>query len=146
MASYDSRILMLRQVICFRKISFSCEIFKGIFKIFLENNALLFTYSWVLQLEYNIMKMFKCFSHISALVPIANQLVKRIRKYPHMHDSEYAEQRFGKASSMAPLVLPYVQGERRRIIYTISEYEPLLDSSNMTFSDWEHIAEDIRVR
>lgn len=62
-----------------------------------------------------------------------------------MHDSEYAELRFGKSSSMAPLVLPYVQGERRRIIYTISEYEPLLDSSNMSFSDWEHIAEDIKV-
>lgn len=60
--------------------------------------------------------------------------------------SEYADLRFGQASSMAHLVLPIVQGERRRIIYTISEYEPLLDSSNMSFSDWERIAVDIRVR
>ena len=63
-----------------------------------------------------------------------------------MHDEEYAIQRFGKAANMAPLVLPFVEGENRRIVYTISEYEPLLDSSNMTFSDWVRIAEDIRVR
>lgn len=81
-----------------------------------------------------------------ALEPIANQLVKRIRKYPHMHDEEYASRRFGKSSTMAPLVLPHVEGERRRIIYTITEYEPLLDSSNMTFTDWVKIAEDIQVR
>lgn len=47
---------------------------------------------------------------------------------------------------MAPLVLPHVEGEHRRIIYTITEYEPLLDSSNMTFQDWVKIAEDIKVR
>lgn len=62
-----------------------------------------------------------------------------------MHDEEFAQQRFGKAANMAPLVLPYVEGENRRIVYTISEYEPLLDSSNMTFSDWVRIAEDIKV-
>jgi len=78
-------------------------------------------------------------------VPIANQLVKKIRKYPHMHDEEYANHRFGTASAMAPLVLPHVEGEPRRIIYTITEYEPLLDSSNMTFHDWVKIAQDIKV-
>jgi 60kDa lysophospholipase len=60
--------------------------------------------------------------------------------------SEYASKRFGKTSTMAPLVLPYVEGEHRRIIYTITEYEPLLDSSNMTFQDWVKIAQDIKVR
>ncbi|CRK88968.1 CLUMA_CG002603, isoform A [Clunio marinus] len=79
----------------------------------------------------------------NVLEPIANQLLKRMRKYPHMHDEEYASKRFGKSSLMAPLVLPHVEGEHRRIIYTISEYEPLLDSSNMTFQDWMKIAEDI---
>lgn len=74
-----------------------------------------------------------------------NQLPKMLRKYPHMHDEALANQRFGKASTMAPLVLPHVQGEHRRIIYTITEYEPLLDSSNMTFTDWEKIAQDIKV-
>lgn len=46
---------------------------------------------------------------------------------------------------MAPLVLPHVEGEHRRILYTITEYEPLLDSSNMTFQDWMKIAQDIKV-
>lgn len=46
---------------------------------------------------------------------------------------------------MAPLVLPQVQGELRRIVYTISEYEPLLDSSNMAFKDWVKIAQDVKV-
>ncbi|XP_070508954.1 L-asparaginase isoform X1 [Chironomus tepperi] len=80
----------------------------------------------------------------NALAPIANQLVKRIRKHPQMYDEEYATQRFGKASTMAPLVLPHVQGEHRRIVYTVTEYEPLLDSSNMSFTDWMKIAQDIK--
>lgn len=46
---------------------------------------------------------------------------------------------------MAPLVLPHVEGEHRRIVYTISEYEPLLDSSNMAFKDWVKIAQDVKV-
>ncbi|XP_065363413.1 L-asparaginase-like [Calliphora vicina] len=44
---------------------------------------------------------------------------------------------------MAPLVLPYVQGESNRVIYQITEYTPLLDSSNMTMDDWARIATDI---
>lgn len=47
---------------------------------------------------------------------------------------------------MAPLVLPHVQGEHRRIIYTITEYEPLLDSANNTFQEWVKIAQDIKVK
>lgn len=53
-----------------------------------------------------------------------------------MHDEEYAQARFGKAVGFGPLVLPFVQDEARRIIYTIIEYDPLLDSSNMTIKDW----------
>lgn len=74
-----------------------------------------------------------------------NALQKTIRKYPHMHDEKYAQMRFGKVASFGPLVLPIVQGENRRVVYTITEYDPLLDSSNMTISDWVHIAEDIKV-
>lgn len=47
---------------------------------------------------------------------------------------------------MGPLVLPYVEGQRRRIIYTLTEYDPLLDSSNMSIDEWVRIAEDIKVR
>lgn len=73
-----------------------------------------------------------------------SQLTKRIRKYPHMHDEDYAISRFGNARKMAPLVLPYCEGEQRRILYQITEYDPLLDSSNMSIQDWTRIAEDIR--
>lgn len=61
-----------------------------------------------------------------------------------MHDEEYAKQRYGLSATMGPLVLPYVQGELRRVVYTISEYDPILDSSNMTMEDWVRIAEDIK--
>lgn len=62
-----------------------------------------------------------------------------------MHDEKYAQMRFGKAAGFGPLVLPYVQGENRRVVYTITEYDPLLDSSNMTITDWVRIADDIKV-
>lgn len=71
-------------------------------------------------------------------------LIQNIRKYPHMHDEEYAQDRFGRAG-LGPLVLPFVQDESRRIIYTIIEYDPLLDSSNMSIKDWVRIANDIKV-
>jgi len=38
-----------------------------------------------------------------ALVPVANAFVKNLRRYPQLHDREYAEKRFG---AMGPLVLP----------------------------------------
>lgn len=82
--------------------------------------------------------------YFPALAPLANALVKNIRRYPNMHDEEYAKQRYGLSATMGPLVLPYVQGELRRVVYTISEYDPILDSSNMTMEDWVRIAEDIK--
>lgn len=78
------------------------------------------------------------------LEPIPSALVRNIRKYPNMHDEPYAQKKFGSSAAMGPLVLPHVQGETRRIIYSITEYEPLLDSSNMTISSWTRIAEDIK--
>lgn len=72
-------------------------------------------------------------------------MVKNLRKYPHMYDEEYCAKRFGPAAAMGPLVLPYVEGQRRRIIYTLTEYDPLLDSSNMSIDEWVRIAEDIKV-
>ena len=41
-----------------------------------------------------------------------------------------------------PLVLPYTR-HHRRVCYSIMEYDPLLDSSNMTMDDWIQIAKDI---
>ncbi|XP_058808958.1 L-asparaginase 1-like isoform X2 [Phymastichus coffea] len=69
-----------------------------------------------------------------ALVPKPNTLVKNLRKYPNLHDKQYAEDRFGP---MGPLVLP-------RIIYNVLEYDPICDSSNMRMDDWICIAHDIK--
>lgn len=82
---------------------------------------------------------------LTVLAPIPNSLVRHIRKYPNIHDEDYAQRRFGAGASMAPLVLPYVQGETRRVLYQVTEYAPLLDSSNMTMNDWARIANDIYV-
>ena len=35
--------------------------------------------------------------------------------------------------------------EGRRITYSVSEYEPLLDSANMTVDDYGRLAKDIKV-
>lgn len=80
----------------------------------------------------------------NALEPRPNEFVRKIRQYPNMHDDAYASKRYGPAKNMAPLVLPFVEGEHRRILYQICEYEPLLDSSNMGVIDWVRIANDIK--
>lgn len=80
----------------------------------------------------------------NALEPRPNEFVRKIRQYPNMHDDAYAAKRYGPAKNMAPLVLPFVEGQHRRILYQISEYEPLLDSSNMGVADWARIATDIQ--
>ena len=41
---------------------------------------------------------------------------------------------------LLPLVLPHIP-DLRRVIYTIYEYDPLLDSSNMTMDDWIQVTE-----
>lgn len=81
---------------------------------------------------------------VSVLEPVPNAFVRNLRKYKNLHDEQYAQEKFGSAASMGPLVLPYVDGETRRIIYTINEYYPLLDSSNMSIADWIRIADDIK--
>ncbi|KAK7085265.1 hypothetical protein SK128_001339 [Halocaridina rubra] len=76
------------------------------------------------------------------LAPIPKELEMNIRRYPHMHDEAYAQKRFSSHSN-APLVLPDCK-EKRRVVYWVYEYDPLLDSSNMTMDDWIRIAKDIR--
>lgn len=46
---------------------------------------------------------------------------------------------------MKPYALPPIKGMRNRVVYWLVEYEPLLDSSDMTFDDWIRIARDIKV-
>lgn len=75
-----------------------------------------------------------------------NALERSIRKAIHLHDEKYATARFGAGNTAkAPLALPSLGPGSKRILYTIYEYEPLLDSSNMTMDDWINIAKDLRV-
>ncbi|XP_076360381.1 L-asparaginase 1-like isoform X2 [Tachypleus tridentatus] len=76
-------------------------------------------------------------------VPQYNVLESNLKKFPQLHDDSYAQENFPANSSKIPLVLPEI-GEPKRVVYTIFEYDPLLDSSNMTMDDWIHIALDIK--
>lgn len=42
-------------------------------------------------------------------------------------------------------VSPRLNKDNKRIIYSVLEYSPLLDSSNMTTDDWGRIGKDIEV-
>ena len=78
------------------------------------------------------------------LVPEPNAMEANIRKIVTMHDENYSRERFSdRVLGPLPLVLPNVPGHKR-VIYTIYEYDPLLDSSNMTMDDWIQIAKDVK--
>ena len=101
-----------------------------------------------------------------SLRPKANAMEKQVRKTCTMHDVQYSNMRFGHLAKLdvfrmddldtdvndrptkndephLPLVLPQVP-DHKRVIYSIFEYDPLLDSSNMTMDDWIQIAKDIK--
>uniref|UniRef100_A0A8C4E3S0 asparaginase n=1 Tax=Dicentrarchus labrax TaxID=13489 RepID=A0A8C4E3S0_DICLA len=82
--------------------------------------------------------------HDNVLAPKANAFVKQMRKLPVVHDELYAQQTrlYDYYGSENTLVLP-LSKDNKRIIYTILEYKPLLDSSNMTTDDWGRIGKDI---
>ena len=66
-----------------------------------------------------------------------------IRDIPPLNDKEYVEQYYGDYQ-VQPYCLPPVRHTKKRVVYWLVEYEPLLDSSDMTFDDWIRIAKDIR--
>ncbi|KAJ7345225.1 hypothetical protein JRQ81_001175 [Phrynocephalus forsythii] len=73
------------------------------------------------------------------LVPEANKLAEYLKKIPILHDAAYAETiKLGDDT----LVLPS-SNQNKRIIYTILELAPLLDSSNMTPAEWDKIAKQL---
>lgn len=76
--------------------------------------------------------------------PQAGKLENGIREFPNLHDEKYATENFLKVNDKLPLVLPKMDYSHKRLVYVIYEYEPLLDSSNMTMDDWIHIALDIK--
>lgn len=76
------------------------------------------------------------------LAPEPAMMEKKLRTYPQLHDTEYAENMFPNVEC-PPLVLPDT-GDDFRVVYTVYEYEPLLDSSNMTMDDWIRISLDVQ--
>uniref|UniRef100_A0A914QYR6 L-asparaginase N-terminal domain-containing protein n=1 Tax=Panagrolaimus davidi TaxID=227884 RepID=A0A914QYR6_9BILA len=66
-----------------------------------------------------------------------------IRDIPSLNDKKYVEQYYGD-HHVQPYGLPPVRHTQKRVVYCVVEYEPLLDSSDMTFDDWIRIAKDIR--
>ncbi|KAK6307268.1 60 kDa lysophospholipase isoform X1 [Coregonus clupeaformis] len=86
--------------------------------------------------------------HNNVLSPEPNVFVKALRKLPNLHDEQYALQTrmYDYYSTSGPqentLVLPLCK-QNKRIVYTVLEYSPLLDSCNMTTDDWATIGKDI---
>ncbi|XP_067411254.1 60 kDa lysophospholipase [Emydura macquarii macquarii] len=79
------------------------------------------------------------------LAPEANKLVKALKKMPMLHDDEYVKEKKNSDFCEFPddtLVLP-LSKQNKRIVYTIHELVPLLDSSNMTAHDWAKIAMEL---
>ncbi|XP_077094422.1 L-asparaginase 1-like isoform X2 [Siphateles boraxobius] len=73
-----------------------------------------------------------------ALVPAPpGYLIQYLRTIPFLHDEEYTP-----PPPTDCCVLP-LSKEKKRVVYRIKEYNPLLDSSNMSPADWEKIAKDI---
>ncbi|KAI2654544.1 60 kDa lysophospholipase [Labeo rohita] len=83
--------------------------------------------------------------HDNVLSPEENALVETLRKIPFLHDEQYAQQTAlcGRTPENT-LVLP-LSKQNKRIVYTVIEYSPLLDSCNMTADDWATIGKDIEV-
>ncbi|XP_030418140.1 60 kDa lysophospholipase isoform X2 [Gopherus evgoodei] len=80
------------------------------------------------------------------LAPEPNRLVKALKKMPMLHDEVYAKENKHCDCFKFPdntLVLPLSE-QKKRIVYTILELSPLLDSSNMTTDDWAKIARNIQ--
>ncbi|CDW55265.1 L asparaginase [Trichuris trichiura] len=74
-------------------------------------------------------------------VPVANYLLNAIRNDQSLNDKSYIEKHYRFEENLC--VLPPVRGENRRVLYRLIEYEPLLDSCNMSFMEWTRIAKNI---
>ncbi|GFR33184.1 l-asparaginase [Trichonephila clavata] len=73
----------------------------------------------------------------------SNMMEMKIKSYPQLHDTVAAEDYTTVCPDENCLVLPDT-GEACRVVYVVHEYDPLLDSSNMTMDDWIRIAMDIK--
>ncbi|XP_062904114.1 60 kDa lysophospholipase isoform X1 [Mobula hypostoma] len=83
----------------------------------------------------------------NVLAPKENAFISALRKQPGLHDEDYAiKTRLYECDVPEnTLVLPCTRSNKR-IVYSVIEYSPLLDSCNMTTDDWAKIALDIEAR
>ncbi|CAL8370411.1 unnamed protein product [Boreogadus saida] len=79
--------------------------------------------------------------HDKGLEPEPHAFVEELREMKIFHDAEYAKEK-GYDHDKNTLVLPSYKCDQR-VVYTFLDYNPLLDSSNMTTKDWAKIAKDI---
>ncbi|CAI4223613.1 unnamed protein product [Auanema sp. JU1783] len=76
--------------------------------------------------------------------PYAGYLPEVLRDIPPLNDRNFINEHYGNVATVRPYSLPPVRGMTKRVVYWIVEYEPLLDSCDMTFDDWIRIASDIK--
>ncbi|VDM95139.1 unnamed protein product [Thelazia callipaeda] len=69
-------------------------------------------------------------------------LPRAIRDLPPLNDNNYVVSNYGDAR-VKPYCLPPLRHVKKRVLYWVIEYDPLLDSSDMTFDDWIRIGKDI---
>ena len=74
------------------------------------------------------------------LVPAKHILASNLRALRTFHDQKFASE---VLFNHEMLVLPTIANVEKRIAYSIYEWSELLDSSNMTMTDWSRIARDI---
>ncbi|ROL42039.1 60 kDa lysophospholipase [Anabarilius grahami] len=72
----------------------------------------------------------------NVLAPEPNTFVETLRKISILHDKQYG------SPQENTLVLP-LSKQNKRIVYTVLEYSPLLDSCNMKTDNWATIGTDI---
>ena len=78
--------------------------------------------------------------------PQIGYLPNAIRDIPPLNDRDYVSSFLRNDGSHSPYCLPPVKDCSRRVVYSCTEYVPLLDSSDMTFDDWVRIARDIHAQ
>uniref|UniRef100_A0AC34FWV8 Asparaginase n=1 Tax=Panagrolaimus sp. ES5 TaxID=591445 RepID=A0AC34FWV8_9BILA len=77
-----------------------------------------------------------------AYVPASNEFGEAIRNDPTLDDKEFIDANFGDTKDQ-PYCLPLHHQTKKRIVYWLNEYDPLVDSSDIKLDDWIKIAKDI---
>ncbi|KAI6229582.1 Asparaginase [Aphelenchoides besseyi] len=83
----------------------------------------------------------KCFNGVYS--PEPHYLPMALRELPPLNDHDYIDSHYSDVA-IKPFCLPPVRGQTKRVVYTVTEFDPILDSSDMTFDDWIGIANHIK--